>query len=67
MSVTTIRIPDELQEDIQARIVDTEFGSVEEYVLFVLFEVVEANEYADSNRSVRGNDIEQRLEALGYV
>lgn len=65
---TTIRIPVDLDERIRSRITGTDFDSVEEYVRFVLEEVVADSETrpADSENTGHEAKIADRLEDLGY-
>jgi Arc/MetJ-type ribon-helix-helix transcriptional regulator len=62
-----IRLPEELRSELQRRIDDTEFETLEEYVLFVLREVVENDERREDDRNVRNEQVEDRLEDLGYL
>ncbi len=70
-----IKIPKELLNKIELRIKDTEFKSVEEYVTFVLEEVVkdeddDVEKKEDIEETFSEEDEEKvkaRLRALGYL
>jgi len=65
---TTIRLPDGLAGELRKRVADTEFGSVEEYVLFVIGEIIEADDDREREATVEtGGEVEERLEELGYL
>jgi len=63
----TIRLPTELRTELEARIDETEFESLEAYVLFVLREIVEDDERAEASPDADSADLEGRLEDLGYL
>ncbi len=64
-----VSIPAELYKSIEERVNDTEFTSVEEYVTFVLEEVIkdddEEEEMAFSEEDEE--EVKKRLRALGYL
>ena len=65
-----IRIPKRLIEEIEERIKQTEFESVEEYVTFVLEEVVRDVEEEEPEEVFSEEDetkVKERLRALGYL
>ena len=65
-----IRIPTRLIEEIEERIGATEFESVEEYVTFVLEEVVRDEDYEEPEEVFSEEDeakVKERLRALGYL
>lgn len=65
---TTIRLPDEVAGELRERVADTEFDSVEEYVLFVIDEIIEADGDREREATVEtGGEVEERLEELGYL
>lgn len=66
--MTTIELPDELTNELQDRVTGTEFDSVEEYVLFVLREVVaETPELGQMTSSGRTDEVREQLKSLGYL
>ena len=68
MSDTTnkIGLPSELYNKIEERIKTTEFQSVEEYVIFVLEEVIKDEEDAPFDEEDE-KEVKARLKALGYL
>jgi Arc/MetJ-type ribon-helix-helix transcriptional regulator len=61
-----VSLPAELYRKIEERIGTTEFSSVDEYVMFVLEEVLkEEEEPAFSGREEE--EVKKRLKALGYL
>ena len=65
-----IRISRQLIEEIEGRIKETEFESVEEYVTFVLEEVVRDDEEEGPEEVFSEEDeakVKERLKALGYL
>lgn len=60
-------LPAELYQEIEKRVNATDFGSVDEYVKFVLEEVVkeEAEESAFSEQEEK--EVKKRLKSLGYL
>ncbi|RLG70175.1 MAG: CopG family transcriptional regulator [Methanobacteriota archaeon] len=64
----TIRLPRELVEKVRRRAKATGFGSVEEYVRFVLEEVVREEEgEADVMSEEEEESVKARLRSLGYL
>jgi hypothetical protein len=69
---TDIELPAELVEQCEARIAESEFETVEEYVQFVVSAVVDeadppGRSDAGSNRDETvSEDVEDRLASLGY-
>lgn len=63
----SIQIPDELQHEIETRIAGTEFESVEEYICFVIREIVEGDPVRGDNQNTEDADVEDRLRELGYL
>ncbi|MFC1962395.1 CopG family transcriptional regulator [Chloroflexota bacterium] len=63
-----VSIPNELCSQIEERIKATSFDSVDEYVIFVLKEILkeEAEEEIDLSRE-QEEDIRKRLRILGYL
>ena len=64
-----VRIPMRLIEEIEGRIGATEFESVEEYVTFVLEEVVRDEDCEDEEVFSEEDEVKvkERLKALGYL
>ena len=65
-----IQIPTEIYEQIQQRVTGTEFSSVEEYVTFVLEEVLKDEDEDESETPFTAEDeeeVKKRLRALGYL
>ncbi len=65
-----IRIPTRLIEEIEERIGATEFESVEEYVTFVLEEVIKDVDEEEPEEVFSEEDeakVKERLRALGYL
>ena len=63
----SISIPHELYQKIQERVNRTEFDSVEEYVDYVLSEVVSESREQKSVTKGEQEKIEGRLRDLGYL
>ncbi len=63
---TTVTIPKPLYENIKKRIENTGFGSVSDYVTFVLREVVSAEGDKKAGKEDE-NSIKKKLKALGYI
>ena len=63
-----IKVPKEIIRKIEERIKDTEFKSVEEYVTFVLEEVIRDEEEPEEVFSEEDEKkVKERLRALGYL
>jgi Arc/MetJ-type ribon-helix-helix transcriptional regulator len=65
----TVQIPDELYEKIEEGIKDTEFKSVDEYVTYVLREVLASLEEEEEEvfSEEEEEKVKERLRALGYL
>ena len=65
----SITIPRRLYEEIKRRVAESqgEFKSVEEYVEFVLNEVVKEEEPGEVYSPEEEEEIKRRLRALGYL
>lgn len=64
----TVKIPKDIIEKIKERIQGTEFKSVEEYITFVLQEVIKDDEEPDEVFSEEDEKkVKERLRALGYL
>lgn len=59
-------LPDDLYEKIEERVNDTEFNSADEYVIFVLEEVLK-DEEEQSLSEENEEEVKKRLKALGYL
>ncbi|RLG55694.1 MAG: CopG family transcriptional regulator [Candidatus Hydrothermarchaeota archaeon] len=65
-----VEIKDEIYEKIKERIKGTEFSSVEEYVNFVLEEVLKDEDEEEFEFELSEEDeekIKERLKSLGYL
>jgi Arc/MetJ-type ribon-helix-helix transcriptional regulator len=63
-----VSLPAELYSKIEERVNTTDFGSVEEYVTFVLQEVIkEENEEEKAFSKEDEEEVKKRLKALGYL
>ena len=61
-------LPFELYGKIEKRVKDTEFGSVDEYVVFVLEEVLKEDVEEERTFSKEEEEeVKKRLKALGYL
>lgn len=64
----SVSLPAELYKAIEVRIAETEFRSVEEYVVFVLEEVLKDEEDDEIPFSAEDEEeVKKRLRALGYL
>ena len=65
----TLSLPAELYGRIEERVKATEFGSVDEYVIFVLEEVLREEEEEEKRAFSKEEEAEvkKRLKALGYL
>lgn len=61
-----VKIPKRIVEKIEERIKDTDFKSLEEYVTFVLEEVIKDEESQDLSKEDE-EKIKEKLKALGYL
>ncbi|WP_254530533.1 hypothetical protein [Natrinema gelatinilyticum] len=67
---STIDLPTDIYDRVEHRVPRSEFETVDEYVTFVLEEVlVRVEDVTDGERvtSVSQDEVETRLEALGYL
>jgi len=63
----TVFLPAELYSRIEERVNATEFGSVDDYVIFVLEEVLKEEGAAEKTFSKKDEkEVKNRLKALGY-
>lgn len=68
MSEKTVSIPESLYEKTKERCKGTGFESVDEYVEYVLREVVEEDEEEEEEFSEEDEEkVRERLRALGYM
>ena len=63
----TVHLPAELYGKIEERVKVTDFGSVDEYVEFVLTEVVKDEEEEKAFSEVEEKEVKKRLKDLGYL
>ncbi|MEE8403385.1 MAG: hypothetical protein V3R93_06495 [Candidatus Hydrothermarchaeaceae archaeon] len=62
-----IKIPGPLYEKIAERVKGTEFESVEEYITFVLNEVITDQEEGPALTKEEEEKVKERLKGLGYL
>jgi len=67
--VKEVKIPDDIYEKIEQRLKETEFESVDEYVTFVLREVLASLEEEEEQvfSEEEEEKVKERLRALGYL
>lgn len=64
----TVQIPDEVINQLNTRLRRTEFDSVDEYITFVLEEVLaHMDEVEDDFSETDKSEVEDRLKSLGYI
>jgi Arc/MetJ-type ribon-helix-helix transcriptional regulator len=64
----SISVPADIYDRIEERVKATEFGSVDEYVLFILEEVLKDEEEEEQAYSEADEaEVRKRLKALGYM
>jgi len=63
----TVTMAEHLYERVERRTAGTNFESVDEYVTFVLEEVVAGDETDDAYEDVDDEDVQARLRSLGYL
>jgi Arc/MetJ-type ribon-helix-helix transcriptional regulator len=63
----SISVPADIYDRIEERVKATEFGSVEEYVLFILEEVLKDEEEEQAYTEADEAEVKKRLKALGYM
>ena len=63
----TVSLPAELYTKIEQRVADTEFHSVDEYVNFVLEEILKEEEPETTFSKEDEAEVKKRLKALGYL
>ncbi|WP_135855379.1 hypothetical protein [Halorussus salinus] len=65
----SLAVPDRLVSRVERRLPRTDFDAPEEYVAYVLEEVLAQveSEASDSYEQVDDDEVEQRLQSLGYL
>lgn len=63
----TVFLPTELYSKVEERVMATDFGSVDEYVQFVLEEVVKEEEEERAFSEEEEKEVKKRLKDLGYL
>lgn len=63
----TVTIEGHLYERVERRIAKTNFESVDDYVTFVLEEVVAGDEADEAYEDVDEDNVQARLRSLGYL
>ena len=68
-STRNLAVPDRLVSRVERRLPRTDFDAPEEYVAYVLEEVLAQveSEASDSYEQVDDDEVEQRLQSLGYL
>ena len=63
-----ISVPADIYDKLEERVKATEFGSVDDYVLFILEEVLKDEEEEEQAYSEADEaEVKKRLKALGYM
>jgi hypothetical protein len=65
--MSEISIEDDIEKSILKRIERTHFETLEEYVNFVLKEVLDSDTHNGDEESRQEQDLEEQLEDLGYL
>ena len=63
----TVTIEDHLYKRVERRIAKANFESVDEYVTFVLEEVIAGDDVDEPRGEVDEADVQARLRSLGYL
>ncbi len=63
----TVSMPAELYRKVEERVKATDFGSVDEYVEFVMGEVLEEEEDEKAFSKEEEEEVKKRLKDLGYL
>jgi Arc/MetJ-type ribon-helix-helix transcriptional regulator len=63
----TVFLPAELYSKVEERVKATDFGSVDEYVEFVLEEIVKEEEEERTFSKEEEEEVKKRLKDLGYL
>lgn len=67
MNEVSIELSDETLDGCESRIKQTEFENVEEYISFIIQEVVSGNEFKSGEESSVSSETTDQLESLGYL
>lgn len=67
MKQVSLELEDEILDQYDRIVTNTEFESVEEYMRFVLTEVAKRRETDDSVNEDIGGPTKEQLESLGYL
>ena len=62
-----VRLPAELYSQILARVEATGFSSVDEYIIFVLKEVLKEDGVEEALSKEEEEEVKKRLRSLGYL
>ena len=65
--IQAVSLPSELYRQIEDRVKTTGFGSVDEYVIFLLKEVLKEDEEEEALSHECEEEVKKRLRALGYI
>ena len=63
----TLELPEELMKEIKRRIEDTEFQSSEEYLSYIILEVLKGSSSRIVQNSKEEKKIKKKLRSLGYI
>jgi len=63
----TLELPEELMKEIKRRIEDTEFQSSEEYLSYIILEVLKGSSSRNVQNSKEEKKIKKKLRSLGYM
>lgn len=62
-----LEVPSHVYEQIEREISNTDFRSVEDYVGFVLTQLSTENNVGTNQSEISEEQVEERLESLGYI
>jgi len=63
----TLELPEEIMKEIKRRIEDTEFQSSEEYLSYIIYEVLKGSSSRIVQNSKEEKKIKKKLRSLGYI
>lgn len=63
----TLELPEEIMKEIKRRIEDTEFQSSEEYLSYIILEVLKGSSSRNVQNSKEEKKIKKKLRSLGYM
>ncbi|MFC1992470.1 CopG family transcriptional regulator [Chloroflexota bacterium] len=65
--IKAVSLPSELYRQIEDKVKTSGFGSVDEYVIFVLKEVLREDEGEEALNQEYEEEVKKRLKRLGYM